>query len=198
MIIECNICCIDKWTEVRSSILAVYAFLVFLIKFLAASALPPEFPSMITKPSLTILYPPYYTKSQWNFPPPTRLCRLSSMSYLFLANFIPFLPSLPPHASFLSSSLSPSAFQSSIPCHASPLIFLFPCLFPFSLLLSSLCLCLFSQLLLDLDTVSETQIMSDIYKTGLARITFTHAKTSMHTNTNDSMHPYANLSFSSP
>lgn len=96
---------------------------------------------------------------------------------------------------FISVSLLNSICLSMIyPLQSQPS----PLFVPVSLSLLPSSLCLFSPLPPVVDTESGTQIMPDIYKTGLARITFTHTDTHTHTNTNDSTHTHTNPNFNCP
>lgn len=137
--------------------------------------------SMISKPSLTVSRHSLHTQSWRNFPPPTWLIPLSSPSY-FLSSSSPCHPT-PPFSCLTSVILHNSICLSIIHLLRSqpspPLSFFFIPVFSHS----SLCLCFFSSVLPVLDTVSGTQMMSDIYKTGLARITFTHPLIHRHAGT---------------
>lgn len=135
--------------------------------FLFFCPLPHICHSILTKP-LSVVW--YNTKGMFHCPPASFFLHLCLTYYLS-----PLSPTLP---------LASSRFISGILLNPICLFMIYP----LQSQSAFLCSCLFSPVLPVLDTVSGTQIMSDIYKTGLARITFPYTHThgyTLHTLTNE-------------
>lgn len=131
----------------------------------------------MTEPPLTCLCHSFHAKSQRNVPPPTRLSPPPSLFYSSPSSSLSSL-ALSLFSRLISVILhNPICLSIMYPLWSQPP----PLLFLFCYHFSPSSLCLFSSLHPVLDTASGTQIMSDVYKTGLSRITFTHNHMHAHT-----------------